>query len=59
MTCKDCRYYQGKTGILTKTFYRCALSRSVVNGEKCPLYNVDLSNKKICYNMRRKKGMLR
>ena len=50
MTCKDCRYYQGKIEILTKTYHSCALTRMVVNGEKCPLYNVDLSNSDICYN---------
>lgn len=50
MTCRDCHYYQGKIEILTKTFHSCALSKAVVNGEKCPLYNVDLSNAKICYN---------
>ena len=50
MSCKGCRYYQGKIEILNKTFHRCALSKTVVNGEKCPLYNEDLSNMKICYN---------
>ena len=50
MSCKECKYYQGKIEILTKTFHKCALIPIVVNGEKCPLYNVDLSNIKICYN---------
>lgn len=50
MSCKDCIYYQGKVEILTKIYHRCALLKTVVNREKCPLFNVDLSNKKICYN---------
>lgn len=49
-TCDSCHHFLGTEEVFGRTAYRCRLTRTLLTGKPCELYNKDISRYKLCIN---------